>query len=195
MTIDEFIQKEINDMNWWDKTFNNYPFIKTTKFLSFAYKKGEFGDYQMIKPLIYTKIIGGVFWIISMFFLMSLINLIIYTDFPLVISIPMLILLLLFIGFIIYHSFYNKEHHFKFRLDFYGICINNVYHSWNEINETLILERHEGRSISYYLVLLKKDETVVRINYSEFKVKPRFRIRVCYENKKGNNIKYPRKIL
>lgn len=170
MTLEDYKNIEYGKLNWLSKALNNYPDIITTKELANKFEKGQFGDSHFIKPSLILKLVSLFFLFILVFVLKLVLFTILLTDFPLIIGLIFLLFIILLIVFLGYYSFFDKECFFRFVIDYYGVCVNNQYHTWDDIYETLILESRDGGALNVYLILLKKDDSIVKLNFYKFNV-------------------------
>lgn len=168
ISVKDFLEAEKSKMSWLDKVVMNYPQVYQTSFLSPPIKQHK--SEIVIRPSLFTKLIAVSFLLFALVFYIPLFNVLRSRTLP----IPVPVTGILFISFILYlliwHSFLNPKYIYHIRLSSQCIEARKNKFYWNEIAETCILTRMEGRFSNSYLVLLMRDGRIEKMDLFKFSI-------------------------
>ncbi len=155
-------------MNWLDKLVFNYPKISTTKTLALRAKKFEADNTSVVRPSLSQKIIALLF--IGFAGMMALaLSLTLFRPAGLIIVALLAFLCVLgIIGLLAYQFFFNEKVVFDITLSEKCINIRHDRLAWIDINETYIIQRQEGKTTVYYLILQTKTGEAKKYNLKRF---------------------------
>lgn len=168
ISVKDFIETEKSKMSWLDKVVMNYPQVYQTSFLSPPIKQNQ--SEILIRPSLFAKLMAVPFLLFALVFYIPLFSILRNGTLPALIPVTGI----LFISFILYwltwHSFLNPKYIYHIRLTSQYIETRKRKFYWNEITETCILTRMEGRFSNSYLVLLMRDGRVEKMNLFKFRI-------------------------
>jgi len=83
----------------------------------------------------------------------------------------------LFISFILYllvwNSFFSRRYIYQIRLNNEYIKAQGKKIYWKDVSETFIMNKKEGRFNNSYLVIIKKDSAIEKLNLFKFGISDR----------------------
>ena len=65
---------------------------------------------------------------------------------------------------VIRYSFFNKKYNYTLTIDKNGISVDKRQILWSDVADTFIMNRQEGKGTNYYLLILKTDKTVDKLD-------------------------------
>jgi hypothetical protein len=169
-TIEEFLAKEELKMNWVDKLIHSYPKVQSTKGYGGSLKTSDLKPERIIKPTRWTKITSTLILIPPVAMWYMFLSMIITQPELL----PICIFFLVFSTFIVFlavkNSIFNKEYFYNIKLTNSGITLGRNRFFWEQIEETCILNRREGKVWVSYLIILGRDNSTERYSLFKFNI-------------------------
>ena len=162
--VDDFIDSETAKMGRMDRFLLNYPVIETTRALAEPAAKGRFGEEKVIRPSLTERIKAVIIVVFLSLAWLVVLRLLLKGVVPWFVPFFGLVFLSFMIWFLLRNFFFNKKYNFTIWVTPIWIAVDETKFFWNEIAETCILSRHEGKSTNSYLIILKKDGTVEKFN-------------------------------
>jgi hypothetical protein len=162
--IDDFIKTEESKMSWLDKLIRNYPKIRPTKSIACSLTNFKLENEKIIRPSNWERFIS----IIILFFLgivwLGLVKMLLDYKFPFGVFLFGFLLVTFMIFMLIRNSFFNKRYNYNITINKEAIAVDRQKIYWTEIADTYIMNRQEGRSTNYYLIISKKDKTIEKLD-------------------------------
>src|SRR5690349_8141425 len=153
-SIDDFIKNEERKMTWVDKITRNYPRIRQTSSIALPASNKSLPGKTVIKPAVPDKVISTIILIFLALIWVGLLRLVLTIQFPFVV----VLLSFLFISFLILlvanNAFFNKKYIYTLMVDSGGINIDDRKIPWSSVKNTFIMNRQEGKTTNYYLLIL-----------------------------------------
>jgi len=169
-SISDFIASENAKMSKWDKFFQNYPDVYTTSSINDSIKVTK--PETIVKPSILGKLVALLFTFLVLLFYIPIGGMVVNKT-PIIFP----ALAFLFISFILYllvwNSFFSRRYIYQIRLNNEYIKAQGKKIYWKDVSETFIMNKKEGRFNNSYLVIIKKDSAIEKLNLFKFGISDR----------------------
>jgi len=169
-TINDFMQAEEAKMTWWDRTLNNYPKVSTTQALALRASKVNTSVPVTITQSLSQKIIVFVIIFILGLFWVRLLAMLIRGMFPWLVILAGFLFISMLIYLVSFYTFLNKKTVYNIQLTISGLSAGDVSYCWEDIIETYIMSRWEGKRTNNYLLLHTKQDGFKKFNLVNFNV-------------------------
>jgi len=171
MTLtEEFLEKEKLKKNWLDKLAHSYPSVRPTNGFSWPLKTSELTPERIIKPSLWTKITSTLILIPPVFMWFIFFSMV-FTQATLI---PLYIFFLAFITALLLlfvrNSIFNKKFFYNIKLTYSGITVGRNRFFWEQVKETCILNRREGRVWVSYLIIFGQDNSTEKYSLFKFNI-------------------------
>jgi len=155
-------------MGWFDKVLMNYPEVHQTSFLSppITQQKPE----MVLHPSLFTKLIAIPLILIALLSYIPLFHILRHETLPVLIPITGIFFISFILYLLIWHSFLNPKFIYRIHINNQFIEAGGKKYYWKDIADTCILTRMEGRISNSYLVILKLDGGVEKMDLFKFQI-------------------------
>jgi hypothetical protein len=162
--IDDFHKEETLKMSRLDRLVRNYPIVRNTSAISGPLPNNALNETTTIRPTIPGKIISIIILIFLSIIWIGLLSLILAYKFPLSIYLLGLLFISTLIFLVAKNSFFNKRYIYTISLNKEGIAFKQQKILWTDIDGTYIMNRQKGRFTNYFLVILKKEGAIQKLD-------------------------------
>ena len=169
-TIDDFLEKERAKMSWWDRVWQNYPDVRTTRFHAVVGVKTGSDKEEIIQPSIGMRMQALLALFFFVLLWITLLNSITNNRFPIVLFGLAFIFITGLIIFLFHRYFLSKKFNYHIKIDSSGVAIDGKLFRWEELVQTCIMERREGKTTNNYLILFVKDGSICKCNLWMFSI-------------------------